>query len=95
MAVKNSTIQIRIDSKTKESARKIFEGIGLDMSSAVKLFLKQTVNFRGFPFEVRDMNGFSPKKAKIMLEAIKEANEDINGKVYKNADEFVKGIVED
>ena len=95
MVIKSSTIQIRIDSKTKNSAKKIFEGIGLDMSSAIKLFLKQTVNLRAFPFELRDENGFSLKKAKIMRKAIKEVKENKNRKGYKNADEFIKSVLED
>ncbi|KKU19022.1 MAG: hypothetical protein UX30_C0020G0001, partial [Candidatus Saccharibacteria bacterium GW2011_GWA2_46_10] len=33
------TLQIRIDAKTKKASRKILEELGLDMSSAVKLFL--------------------------------------------------------
>ena len=41
------TIQIRIDSKTKNAAKKTLEGVGLDMSSAVKLFLTNVINRKG------------------------------------------------
>jgi len=47
-----SHIQIRIDKKDKDEARKVLESLGLDMSSAIKLFLKQVVIQRGLPFDV-------------------------------------------
>jgi addiction module RelB/DinJ family antitoxin len=37
----NTTLQIRIDKKTKEAARKKFESMGLDLSSGVKYLLTQ------------------------------------------------------
>lgn len=47
-----SHIQIRIDKKEKEEARRVLEELGLDMSSAIKLFLKQVVIQKGLPFDV-------------------------------------------
>ena len=40
----NTTLQIRIDKKTKEKARKTFESMGLDLSSGVKYLLTQIGN---------------------------------------------------
>jgi len=48
----SSTIQVRVDSNLKKEATEIFEQIGLDMSSAVKLFLQQAVNRKGIPFHL-------------------------------------------
>ena len=47
-----STLQIRVDSKLRREADELFAGAGLDMSSAVRLFLRQSVIRRRLPFEV-------------------------------------------
>lgn len=54
-----NTIQIRIDRKTKEAAKKTLNEIGLDMSSAVKLFLINVINQKGIPLDLRTQNGFT------------------------------------
>ena len=65
-------LQIRIDSKTKNEAKKILEGLGLDMSSAVKIFLKQVINTKNFPCEIRDENGFTLRAAEALRESMSE-----------------------
>jgi DNA-damage-inducible protein J len=46
----NTTIQIRIDSPTKAKAQKAFKGMGIDMSSGVKMFLNQVAVDKCMPF---------------------------------------------
>lgn len=48
-----SQIAVRVDDELKKEATAIFNELGLDMSSAVKLFLKQSVLTRSIPFEVK------------------------------------------
>lgn len=94
MATKNSTqLQIRIDSKTKKEAKNIFDNIGIDMSSAIKLFLQQTINAKNIPFEVRDENGMTLKNAQILQEAILDAEN--SSKSFNNADDLIKDILKD
>lgn len=50
--MKSTTIQVRVDEDLKKNATAIFEKTGLDMSSAVKLFLQQAVNRKGIPFHL-------------------------------------------
>ncbi len=45
-----TNINIRIDSEIKASAQKIFSDLGLDMTTAVNLFLRQTVRMNDIPF---------------------------------------------
>jgi len=45
-----TTINIRIDEKLKKQASKTLESIGLDTSSAIKMFLTQVVTEQGLPF---------------------------------------------
>lgn len=48
-----SQIAVRVDDELKKEATAIFNELGLDMSTAVKLFLKQRVLTRSIPFEVK------------------------------------------
>ena len=48
-----SQIAVRVDDELKKEATAIFNELGLDMSTAVKLFLKQSVLTRSIPFDVK------------------------------------------
>lgn len=48
-----SQIAVKVDDELKKEATAIFNELGLDMSTAVKLFLKQSVLTRSIPFEVK------------------------------------------
>jgi DNA-damage-inducible protein J len=45
-----TNINIRTDSDIKSQAQQVFETLGLDMTTAVNLFLRQTVRERDLPF---------------------------------------------
>ena len=47
-----STLQIRVDSDLRRDADELFSRAGLDISSAVRLFLRQSVIRQRLPFEV-------------------------------------------
>jgi DNA-damage-inducible protein J len=84
-------IQVRIDNKTKQQAKKVLEKIGLDLSSAIKLHLKQIINTGTLPYEIRDENGFIPQKAQELREAIVEAK--TSSKSFSNPDDLIKDIL--
>ena len=46
-----TTINVRIEEKTKKAASKVLRDVGLDLSSGVKLFLNQVVTEKGLPFK--------------------------------------------
>lgn len=51
MTKKNMTI--RMEPELKAEAQKIFSSLGMDMSTAINVFLKQVVRLKGIPFELR------------------------------------------
>lgn len=57
MKNKPSTLQIRIDEKTKRDAQKILAELGLDMSTAIKLFLHNIIITESVPLELRSGKG--------------------------------------
>lgn len=48
-----TTMNIRMDSNIKEEAGKIFSNLGMDMTTAINIFLRQAIQHRGLPFEVK------------------------------------------
>ena len=47
-----SVTQLRIDEDLKNQATAIFEELGLDLPTAVRMFLKRTVQQNGIPFSM-------------------------------------------
>ena len=48
-----TNINIRVDSELKQSAEELFNDLGLNMSSAITIFLKSVVSYDGIPFELK------------------------------------------
>jgi len=86
-----SNIQVRIDEKTKKQAQKTLDCLGLDMSSAVKLFLRSVITTQSIPFEIRTANGFTREQEARMIQEAKEAR--IKSKGYRTAEELHKDIL--
>ena len=69
-----STLQVRVDSELRKAADKFFMSAGLDMSSAVRLFLKQVVIRQRLPFDVVAVNPdpfFSAANRRVLAESIR------------------------
>ena len=47
------TITVRLDTDTKEQAEELFDDLGMSMSSAITIFLKQCIRKGGIPFEIQ------------------------------------------
>ena len=60
--------QIRIDSGVKKQANELFSELGLDMSCAVNIFLRQCILRGGLPFKVE-----VPQYSNELLSAADEA----------------------
>lgn len=73
-----SFIQLRIDDDTKNSAKKILDELGMDMSAAIKVYLKQIIINQGIPFKLLTENGLSPEEEQQILKASKESKKGKN-----------------
>lgn len=49
----STNLNIRTDRDVKLAAEKIFEELGLNMTTAVNIFLRQTIRENGIPFELK------------------------------------------
>ena len=51
--METTNLNIRTDKGVKAQAEKIFEALGLNMTTAVNIFLRQAIRENGIPFEVK------------------------------------------
>ena len=88
-----SAINIQIDTETKKAATEILNDLGLSMSTAINIFLKQVIKTDGLPFEVKN-----PKPNRELIEALNEGNKIIkeleNGKRdgYNNMTDLINSL---
>jgi len=70
-------VNIRIDDGLKEKAEILFNEIGLNMTTAFNIFVRQAVRQGGIPFEltVNTDPFYSASNMKVLRQSIKEANE--------------------
>lgn len=65
-----SLVQVRIDDELKSQATAIYDALGMDLSTAVRIFLKRSVMVGGIPFNLTLPRQESKTKlaAKALLE---------------------------
>lgn len=52
MSASTTQVNIRIDSKLKEAADKLFTDLGMNMTTAINIFISQAVREGGIPFPI-------------------------------------------
>ena len=45
-------LQTRVDTETKLEAESLFDSLGLDITTAIRLFLRQSINQQRIPFDI-------------------------------------------
>lgn len=53
ISMATTNINVRVDTDLKQAAETLFSDLGLNMSSAITMFLKSAVSHDGIPFEVK------------------------------------------
>ena len=56
-----ATVTARVDENVKKEAETLFKKMGLNMSTAMNLFLKKCILEQGMPFELKVPNGETRK----------------------------------
>lgn len=79
-----TNINVRVDDTLKKDAERLFNDLGLTMSSAITMFLRSAVSHDGIPFEVKRVTPNTVTRA-----ALAEYDEMIkNPGAYKRYDSF-------
>lgn len=92
MANLTSAINVNVPIEVKEEATSLFNSLGLNMSTAINMFLKRAISVRGIPFEIKEL-----KPSKEFREALKELDymeqHPNEYKVYHDVDEMFEDIL--
>lgn len=92
----NTLVQFRVDEKLKNEASKVYEDLGLDLSSAVKIFFKKTIKMNRMPFSINDdevLEDEIRKKKALAIEELDSMHLNIS-KDLDEKDEIYNAIME-
>ncbi|GHU78298.1 addiction module antitoxin RelB [Clostridia bacterium] len=86
-----ATLTMRIDDVLKSEADELFRDIGMDITTAVRIFLKAAIDVDGFPFEIKRC-----KYNAETLEAMEDARlgRNLTGP-FDTVEEAMKSMLED
>ena len=81
-------LQTRVDTETKLEAESLFDSLGLDITTAIRLFLRQSINQQRIPFDiVPPKNNFSEETLAAIDEA-RRISKDSSVKSYSSVKEL-------
>lgn len=90
----STLVQIRVDEKLKDDAAAVYEGLGLDLSTAVRIFFKRSVAENGIPFSMKlgntEQNALKRRIPQDVMSAMQKMTESatVNGIADMSLDEI-------
>ena len=84
-------INVRLETELKEKAEELFAELGLSMTAAINIFLRQAVRSRSIPFDITLNSVPNEETMAAIREAIKVAH-DPKAKTYKSARELFEDL---
>lgn len=83
-----TNLNIRVDRELKEQAEAVFADMGMNMTTAINLFMRQTLRQGKIPFEIYADPFYSERNQQALRRSIKQAKQ---GKiVVKSLEELEK-----
>lgn len=85
-----ATIQTRVDDYIKERCDSLYSSLGLDTTTAIRMFLLASLEHNGIPFDVRHAENYS------LASAVRDARNrtNLNGP-YSTAKAAIASMLED
>ena len=85
-------IQVRVDNSLKEQAMSLFDGLGIDISTAIRVFLKKCIAENGIPFSINyESRTYDPEEVRRILDEAADISEK-NGNSDMSLDEINEEI---
>lgn len=81
-----ATISFRTDPQVKKQAKELYESMGLDLSTALNMFLRQSLTDNGMPFQATRENP-------VNVEARRQA-ETGEGAEFTSVDDLMKDLLD-
>lgn len=89
-----TNINVRVDSALKQEAEALFNDLGLNMSSAINMFLRSAINHDGIPFDVKRSTPNAETRA-ALDEYEEMKNNPNNYRRYKSFDDLADEVLAD
>ena len=93
MSSLSSVVNVNVPKDVKEEATLLFSSLGLNMSTAINMFLKRVIYEKGIPFDLKLKPSKEFAEALQELDYIEEHPEEY--KSYHNVDEMFEDILKE
>ena len=86
-----STIQVRVDDDIKTKADMLFKDLGMDTTTAIRIFLVQAIANDGFPFEIKKktINPYRTLSESEFMDKLEISRMQANQGDYRDADDVI------
>ncbi|MFC0180457.1 type II toxin-antitoxin system RelB/DinJ family antitoxin [Thorsellia kenyensis] len=82
-------LQIRLENELKEKAQEVAKAMGMDLTTAVRIFLTQMVNERALPFRPELDLFYSPSNQKALTHSLSQLE---NGEIISKSLKDLQGM---
>lgn len=87
-----SVINVNVPTNVKKEANILFEKLGLNMSTAINMFLKKSIKENGIPFDLKLDNDNEKELNETKEELRKMENHEIEYKKFKDVSSLMKDL---
>ncbi len=89
---KTATVMARVEPEVKAQAEELLSQLGVPMSSAVDMFLRQVIVHRGLPFEVQlPVDAAMPSNVEGIIVGDGLTREQLRAEIYKGIEDIDAG----
>ena len=83
-----AVLQTRVDTETQLEAESLFDSLGLDITTAIRLFLRQSINQQRIPFDIVPPKYNFSEETLAAIEEARRISKDSSVKSYSSAKEL-------
>lgn len=80
-----AVLQTRVDTEMKLEAESLFESLGLDITTAIRLFLRQSINQQRIPFDIVPPKYNFSEETLAAIDEARRISKDSTVKSYSSA----------
>ena len=80
-----TVLQTRVDTEMKLEAESLFESLGLDITTAIRLFLRQSINQQRIPFDIVPPKYNFSEETLAAIDEARRISKDSTAKSYSSA----------
>ncbi|MBR6079261.1 MAG: type II toxin-antitoxin system RelB/DinJ family antitoxin [Treponema sp.] len=83
-----TVLQTRVDTETKLEAESLFDSLGLDITTAIRLFLRQSINQQRIPFDIVPPKYNFSEETLAAIDEARRISKDSSVKSYSSVKEL-------